>query len=136
LSELYAENILYHYEHPSNKGVLEDAHIKHTDMNALCGDQVTIYAKVIDGKISDIKFQGIGCAISQASASMLTERVKGMELKRVLEMGQKQILEMLGVDTLSPMRIKCAMLALRTLQKGILNYLAKSQSPPGNGSVS
>lgn len=131
MSEIYAENILYHYEHPSNKGTIKDADIKNTDMNTLCGDQVTIYVSVKDGKAEELKFQGIGCAISQASASMLTDKVRGFDLKLILDLGQKDILEMLGIESLSPMRLKCAMLALRTLQKGIVNYFA-SQSPPGS----
>lgn len=131
MSELYAENILYHYEHPSNKGAIKDADIKNTDMNTLCGDQVTIYVKVKDGKAEDVKFQGIGCAISQASASMLTEKAHGSDLRQILELGQKDVLDMLGIESLSPMRLKCAMLALRTLQKGIVNYFA-AQSPPGS----
>jgi nitrogen fixation NifU-like protein len=131
VSEIYAENILYHYEHPSNKGTIKDADIKNTDMNTLCGDQVTIYVSVKDGKAEELKFQGIGCAISQASASMLTDKVRGFDLKLILDLGQKDILEMLGIESLSPMRLKCAMLALRTLQKGIVNYFA-SQSPPGS----
>jgi nitrogen fixation NifU-like protein len=138
LSEIFEEKILYHYEHPSNRGVIEDAQIKHRDLNTLCGDQVTIYASLDGDVISDIKFQGIGCAISMASTSMLTEKVKGMNIKDVLELGQKDVLDMLGIESLTPMRVKCAMLGLRTLQKGIIEYTAKSgaQSPPANGSYS
>lgn len=134
--DIFEERVLYHYEHPSNRGVIEDADIKYRDLNTLCGDQVTIYAKVDGSRIVDIKFQGVGCAISMASTSMLTERVKGMELTDVLKMGQKDVLEMLGIESLSPMRIKCAMLGLRTLQKGILEYSSRkeAQSPPGSGS--
>lgn len=136
--DLFEERVLYHYEHPSNRGVIEDAQIKHRDMNTLCGDQVTIYALLEGSKIKDIKFQGVGCAISMASTSMLTEKVKGMDIGDVLKLGQKDVLEMLGVGSLSPMRIKCAMLGLRTLQKGIIEYTSRSlgQSPPGNGSYS
>jgi len=138
LSEIFEEKILYHYEHPSNRGVIEDAQIKHRDLNTLCGDQVTIYASLDGSKIKDIKFQGVGCAISMASTSMLTEKVMGMDIKDVLKLGQKDVLEMLGIESLSPMRIKCAMLGLRTLQKGIIEYTSRSenQSPPANGSYS
>jgi nitrogen fixation NifU-like protein len=138
MSEIFEEKILYHYEHPANRGVIEDAQIKHRDLNTLCGDQVTIYATLEGSKIKDIKFQGVGCAISMASTSMLTEKVKGMDFKEVLSLGQKEVLDMLGIESLTPMRMKCAMLGLRTLQKGIIEYTAKAggQSPPANGSYS
>ncbi|MEM0120161.1 MAG: iron-sulfur cluster assembly scaffold protein [Thermoprotei archaeon] len=138
MSEIFEEKILYHYEHPSNRGVIDGAQIRYRDMNTLCGDQVTIYASLNGDTISDIKFQGVGCAISMASTSMLTEKVKGMNIRDVLQLGQKDVLDMLGIETLTPMRMKCAMLGLRTLQKGVLEYTAKSgsQSPPANGSYS
>lgn len=138
MSEIFEERVLYHYEHPSNRGVIEEAQVKHREINTLCGDQVTIYALLEDSKIKDIKFQGVGCAISMASTSMLTEKVKGMDIAEVLKLGQKDVLEMLGIESLSPMRIKCAMLGLRTLQKGIVEYMSRvgAQSPPASGSYS
>lgn len=125
MSELYAENILYHYQNPSNKGELPDAEVQVGDVNTLCGDKVKLYVKLNGGVIEKLMFQGSGCAISMASASMLTEHVHGKTIKEVASMGQQDVLTMMGLPSLTPMRIKCAMLPLRTLQKGLITYESK-----------
>ncbi|MBU0586220.1 iron-sulfur cluster assembly scaffold protein [Candidatus Micrarchaeota archaeon] len=124
--DIYMERIVELLKNPLNKGEIDDAEIKKTDYNPSCGDMIRVFAKVNEGKIKDIKFQGQGCAISIASASLLTEYVKGKNLEEVEKMGQNEMLEILGLDlSKNPSRIKCAMLALIVLKKGITD-LGKS----------
>ncbi|GBC71383.1 Iron-sulfur cluster assembly scaffold protein IscU [Candidatus Calditenuaceae archaeon HR02] len=118
------ENILDHYRNPRNYGELLDADIRVKDSNPLCGDVVEMHIKVRDGVVEDIKFRGKGCAISQASASMLTERVRGMRLEDVKNIDRQQILDMLGIE-LSPVRLKCALLSLKVLKTGVYTYLGQ-----------
>ncbi|MCS7145305.1 MAG: SUF system NifU family Fe-S cluster assembly protein [Nitrososphaerota archaeon] len=121
------ENILDHYRNPRNYGELMDADIRVKDSNPLCGDVVEMHVKVKDGVIEDIKFRGKGCAISQASASMLTERVRGMRLEDVKGIDRQKILDMLGIE-LSPVRLKCALLSLKVLKTGVYTYLGEKHS--------
>lgn len=114
---IYRENILDHYKHPRNKHALQDA-VKHQERNPLCGDTITAYLKIQEGRIVDVGFEGNGCAISQASMSMLTERLKGMTLEEIKRLGQAQVTEMLGIP-IGIVRMKCAMLGLRTTQEAI-----------------
>ncbi|MEM0482309.1 MAG: SUF system NifU family Fe-S cluster assembly protein [Nitrososphaerota archaeon] len=122
------ENILDHYRNPRNYGELPDADIRVKDSNPLCGDVVEMHIKVKDGVVEDIKFRGKGCAISQASASMLTERVRGMRLEDVKSIDRQQILDMLGIE-LSPVRLKCALLSLKVLKVGVYGYLGEKLRP-------
>lgn len=117
MADLYRENILDHYRHPRNYGTIEDADISYEDTNPLCGDRVRIDLRVEDGKIADIKFSGRGCAISQASASILTEMVEGADLDEVRRLSAQDILDELGVP-ISPARVKCALLGLKVLKSG------------------
>ncbi len=119
---IYKENILDHYKDPRNKGSIENPDIKHREFNPLCGDQIEITIKLNGNKsIKDIKFSGHGCAISQSSASMLTERVKDMSLEDANKVSKEDIIEMLSIP-ISPTRLKCAILSLDTLKNGILIY--------------
>lgn len=118
MEDLYREIILDHYENPRNYGVLPDPDISYEDDNPLCGDRVRIDMKVRDGRIVDVRFSGKGCAISQASASMLTERIKGATVEEARALTREDILEMLGIP-LGPARIKCALLALKVLKAGL-----------------
>ncbi len=119
---LYQENILDHYENPSNQGSIENPDLEFRDLNPLCGDEVCIQAR-LDGQdnLSQICFEGKGCVISLASASMLMEEVEGKSLSEIKQMGRQDILDLLGIP-LTTMRIKCAMLPLRTLEKAIHLY--------------
>ncbi len=117
MADLYREQILDHSRHPHNFGEIEDPDITYEDSNPLCGDRVRIDVKVADGVISDIKFSGRGCAISQAAASILTEMVKGHELDEVKEISAQDMLDELGID-ISPARVKCALLGLKVLKSG------------------
>lgn len=118
---IYREQIMEHYRNPRNQGHLENFSFKHSENNPLCGDEIQIEAEIKGGIISDIRFSGKGCSISQASASLLTEFVKGKELKKISELTSKDIIEMLGIP-IGPVRIKCAMLALVALKNGIKNF--------------
>ncbi len=112
--DIYREIILDHYKHPRNFGHLPKPDAKIEEGNVTCGDRIVMEIKVDKGAVSDIRFSGEGCAISMASASMLTEKVKGMALDDVLELKTDDILTMLGT-TLTPTRIKCAILPLEVL---------------------
>ena len=120
--DIYREIILDHYRNPRNKGKLTDADVSIHDSNPLCGDEIDIHLKVEEGKIKNIKFEGRGCAISQASASMLTEMVIEKPLSTVKEIAKNDILENIGLLNLGPARIKCALLSLKVLKMGMVRY--------------
>ena len=101
--QFYREFILDHYKNPRNYGRLEGATISHEEDNPLCGDVVGMDLLVKDGAISDVRFHGRGCAISQASASLLTEKIKGMPLDDARKIGKEDVLEELGI-VISPAR--------------------------------
>jgi nitrogen fixation NifU-like protein len=115
--QFYREYILDHYKNPRNFGRLEKPDITHEEDNPLCGDVVGMDFKVTDGVIEDVRFHGRGCAISQASASLLTERLKGMALEDAKKIDKHDVLGELGIE-ISPARIKCALLSLKVLKVG------------------
>ena len=115
--QLYREVILDHYKNPRNYGHLDHPDITHEENNPLCGDVVGMDFRVRDGVIEDIRFHGRGCAISQASASLLTERLKGMPLEEAKKINKDDVIGELGID-ISPARIKCALLSLKVLKVG------------------
>jgi nitrogen fixation NifU-like protein len=118
LDDFYRQNILDHYQNPRNFGTLERPDISAEDSNPLCGDKIRIDLRVKDGTIEEVRFSGVGCSISGAAASMLTEEVKGKTLEEVKRIGRDEVLEMLGIE-LGPVRLKCALLALKTLKVGV-----------------
>src|ERR687885_2441946 len=120
--DIYREIILDHYRNPRNKGKLEHADVSTHDSNPLCGDEIDIHLRVEEEKIKDIKFEGRGCAISQASASMLTEMIAGRPLSTVKDITKDDILENIGLMNLGPARIKCALLSLKVLKLGMVKY--------------
>jgi nitrogen fixation NifU-like protein len=115
--QMYREYILDHYKNPRNFGRLEGADISHEENNPLCGDVVGMDFRVTDDVIEDVRFHGRGCAISQASASLLTERLKGMSLADARKIDKEDVLEELGIE-ISPARLKCALLSLKVLKVG------------------
>jgi nitrogen fixation protein NifU and related proteins len=115
--QFYREYILDHYKNPRNFGRIEHADIAHEENNPLCGDVVGMDFKVAGGVIEDVRFHGRGCAISQASASLLTERLKGMSLEEARKIGKEDVLDELGIE-ISPARLKCALLSLKVLKVG------------------
>jgi len=123
LSSIYSEIILDYYRYPRNKGQLPSPQIKAKDSNPLCGDVVEIQME-LDGNshVKDVKFNGQGCAISQASASMLTELVKGKSLDEVRKISKDDIFSLIG-GQLTMARVKCALLSLKVLKTGLYTYL-------------
>ncbi len=117
--DLYREIILDHYKHPRNFGHLDKPDVVMEEGNVTCGDRIVMEIEY-KGTIEDIRFNGEGCAISQASASMLTEKVKGMNKKQMRKLSRIDIEEMLGT-TLTPSRVKCATLPLEVLQKAMVS---------------
>jgi len=118
--DMYRQIILDHYKHPRNFGHLPHASSSAYTYNATCGDKIEMEIKVTDKNITDVRFSGTGCAISQAAASMLTEKVKGMKRSGVMKLNGKDILDMLGT-ALTPSRMKCATLPLEVLQKAVVS---------------
>ncbi len=124
--DMYKQNILDHYRNPHNYGEIENPDIEYEDVNPSCGDEIDVYVELDeDGEIVDAKFKGEGCAISQASASMLTDEIKGMTLEEVKDLDRDYIMDMLGID-LNPMRVKCAVLGLKVLEGGVAEYEAEA----------
>jgi nitrogen fixation NifU-like protein len=122
-SDMYRQQILDHYKNPRNFGELEDATFTHVGENSSCGDTIQVDIRLADDgeTIERAAFSGDGCAISQAAASMLTERLPGTTLAELEAMDTDDVVEMLGVD-ISPMRIKCAVLAEKVAQDGARIY--------------
>ena len=117
---IYQDVILDHYRNPRNFGTLPKATHQADVLNPTCGDKLHMDIRVKNDIIEDIRFSGSGCAISLASASLLTEKVKKMPVKEARAIEPKEILEMLGV-TLSSVRLKCGLLSLETLHKALRN---------------
>jgi nitrogen fixation NifU-like protein len=121
MDDFYKENILDHYKHPRNAGTLANPTHSHKELNPLCGDVVQIDLHVNrENIIDEIAFKGRGCAISQASASMLTEMIAGKSLDEAKKIGKEEILEVLGIN-IGPARLKCALLSLKALKAGAYN---------------
>jgi len=131
-SDFYRELILDYYRNPRNFGKLDPHDIDAKDMNPLCGDEIEMQIRVSPekDKIEEIKFIGKGCAISQASASMLTEMAKGKPFEWVRALSREDILKMLGTSDLGPARIKCAMLSVKVLKTGVYGYMGSQYSEP------
>lgn len=115
--DLYREHILDHYQHPRNRGTLDHPDISYEDANPLCGDLIRMDLQVKDGRIDQVRFSGTGCSISQAAASMLCEAIEGKTLDEARKISRDDMLEMLGIE-LGPVRLKCGLLALKTLKAG------------------
>jgi len=128
LSSVYSEIILDYYRHPRNKGTLEHAQISAKDSNPLCGDIIEMQLELDkNNSVRDVRFNGQGCAISQASASMLTELVKGKTVDDVRKISKEEILSLIG-GQLSAVRLKCALLSLKVLKTGVYNYLGSANN--------
>src|SRR4026208_1429971 len=118
MDDLYRDYILEHYRRPHNFGVVEDADASYEGANPLCGDRITLMLGVTDGGVERVGFTGRGCAISQASASLLTDEIKGKPVADATAFRAGELLHPLGI-VLSPPRLRCAMLSHETLQKAL-----------------
>ena len=128
MSSVDSEIILDYYRHPRNKGTLEHAQISAKDSNPLCGDIIEMQLELDkNNSVRDVRFNGQGCAISQASASMLTELVKGKTIDDVRKISKEEILSLIG-GQLSAVRLKCALLSLKVLKTGVYNYLGSANN--------
>ena len=118
MEDMYREVILDHYKNPRFRGELDPADISYQDDNPLCGDMIRIDLRIDDNnRVIECAFSGQGCAISQASASMLMEDIQGKSLEEIKDYTREDILDMLGIE-LGPVRLKCAMLSLKVLKVG------------------
>ncbi len=119
--DMYQENILDHYKHPRHKRTLTRCTFQHHEVNPVCGDMLTFYVDVTNGMIKDISFSGHGCAISQASASLLAEYLYGKSVLALEKLKPEVVYGLLGI-TISPGRVKCAMLSFVTVTRAYENY--------------
>ena len=119
MDDLYRAEILEHYRHPHNFGTLTDPDVVQEGSNPLCGDRLTLMLGFDEqGRVGEVAFTGRGCAISQASASMLTDRIRGLPLEDVSRIGRQDVLDELGIE-ISPARLKCALLSIDTLRRSL-----------------
>ncbi len=124
--ELYQEQILEHYKHPLHKEIMSTFSFTYHDLNPLCGDDITIYGKINKDKKITLSFMGHGCAISQASASLLIDSLQHKTIQDIEKLTPESIYTLLGIK-ISPGRVKCALLSLNTLKKGLEVYKIKQE---------
>ena len=117
MSSLYTEIIQDAYKHPAHRGELPGHTHAFEDENPLCGDTLRIQMMVEDGRITDARFEGRGCAISQASAELMLDRMIGQPISAVSALNREDVLEELGIPHISPARLKCALLSIEVLKR-------------------
>ena len=119
MDDLYRDYILEHYKRPKNFGELEPHDLEFHDVNPLCGDELGVHIRIDHGKIAELRFHGQGCAISQASASIISDALKGMTVTEVANLDRRFVVDELGLE-LSPTRLKCGLLGLKVVQGALL----------------
>jgi len=123
--DIYADNILDHFRHPRHQGQIANATVSHEEKNIECGDIVQVWLRISGGKIIGISWEGTGCAISQASMSILSEELEGMSEEKIQALSKDDVYELLGVP-IGPRRFKCALMGLHAVK----NALRKAQKLP------
>lgn len=130
MDDMYREYILEHYRHPHHFGTLEDKTFEAEGVNPLCGDEIKVQVRVDDeNRVQDLRFSGQGCAISQASMSILSDEIIGKTLDEVAAMNKEDVVELLGIP-LTPVRLKCALLGLIVVKVGMHDH-AGTEPPAG-----
>jgi len=126
VSDMYRDLILEHHRYPHNFGTLDPHDVSQEEHNPLCGDRIRLDLRIVDGKITEVAFSGKGCAVSQASASMLTDELIGMDIERARQYGKDDLLDLIGLPLdKNPVRLKCALLSLKALKVGVYRYLGQ-----------
>jgi nitrogen fixation NifU-like protein len=119
MDDMYREMIIDRYKNPRMRGTLDPHDYSYQDDNPLCGDRIRVDLRVgEDGRVSEAAFSGEGCAISQASADLLTESVVGKSLEEIKALSKDDVLDLLGIE-LGPVRLKCALLSLKVIKAGV-----------------
>ncbi|GBD33962.1 Zinc-dependent sulfurtransferase SufU [bacterium HR34] len=121
MADIYHEVILEHWKNPKNKGKIKNPDFTYEIYNPFCGDKIKIYIKANKNIIKDVKFEGKGCAISQAGASLLTEKVKNKSISYAKKLDKEDMLKMLNLKEISPIREKCMMISLNALKGALKN---------------
>jgi nitrogen fixation NifU-like protein len=115
---MYAEELIYNYEHPKNKGSMGSPDAQMHEENISCGDKITVYLKIDGDRVTDVKFDGTGCVISMGTASILTDFLKGKSLSDIEAFGKDQLLDLISIDP-GPVRLHCATLSLRAIRRAV-----------------
>ncbi|PIS42345.1 MAG: SUF system NifU family Fe-S cluster assembly protein [Candidatus Kerfeldbacteria bacterium CG08_land_8_20_14_0_20_40_16] len=127
-SDIYREEIIDHSKHPRNFGKIAKPDVRYKEKNPLCGDEIELFVKLDSHKkVKAVAFNGAGCVISRASASLFTEAIKGKSVRELEQLSAKDALECLGLSELTPTRQKCALLVLETLKRGLKKYQQKTK---------
>lgn len=122
--DIYAEELIYNYEHPMNKRPMPGATASSSEDNVSCGDDITVHLKIEKGRIADASFEGDGCVIAMGTASLLTEHLKGRSLREVEKMTREDLLKLIKIEP-GPARMHCATLSLRAVKKAVFEHEKK-----------